>query len=109
MCSWGWLSFWLFRGVRGGGGPGALEQGAQMLVGVGLGSVLSSCAVVAVVARWVRSTAWPQYVPAIMSTAPSATHTVSLSPPRVIPIATAQIGSVPSSRLARLAEVRCTA
>lgn len=53
--------------------------------------------------------AWPQYVPAIMSTAPREAHTVSRSPPKPIPIATAQIGSVPSSRLARLAEVRCTA
>jgi hypothetical protein len=53
--------------------------------------------------------ACPQYVPAIISAAPRDAHTVSRSPPRPIPMATAQIGSVPSSRLARLAEVCCTA
>jgi hypothetical protein len=40
---------------------------------------------------------------------PEASKGGELSPPRPMPTATAQTGSVPSSRLARLAELFCTA
>lgn len=44
----------------------------------------------------------PQYVPVTMSAAPRPARAVNFSPPRPMPTASAQTGSVPSSRLARL-------